>query len=419
MSSKTISIRGARTHNLKNLSVELPHEALTMITGPSGSGKSSLAFDTLYAEGQRRFVESMSTYVRQFLERMERPDVDAIDGVLPAIAVEQKNSVKNARSTVATATEIADYARLFMTYCGETICPSCSVAVRKESPQSVTERILGSLDGSRIVITAGLELPDEGREEILAQLVRGGFYRIWLDGKVASLEDLDIAAFPRIDVVLGRFKVAADASSSILDGVEQGFSIGKGVVHVHEQSGETWIVHRFSSGFACDRCEIEFAEPTPHLFSFNSPLGACETCQGYGRTIGIDLDRVIPDRTRRLDELPIAPFNSPGYEDCYEDLEKAAKKYALPLDVPIDALTKEQWKILYSGKGKWYGIKGFFDWLESKKYKIHVRVKLAKYRSYTTCESCGGSRLKPAATNVRFRGKSIAELFAMDVSSAR
>jgi excinuclease ABC subunit A len=419
MSSKTISIRGARTHNLKNLSVELPHEALTMITGPSGSGKSSLAFDTLYAEGQRRFVESMSTYVRQFLERMERPDVDSIDGVLPAIAVEQKNSVKNARSTVATATEIADYARLFMTYCGETICPSCGTAVRKESPQSAAERILASLDGSRIVITAELELPDEGREEILAQLVRGGFYRAWVGEKVVNLEDLETAAMPRIDIVLGRFKVSGDAASSILDGIEQGFSLGKGLVHVHEQSGDAWVTHRFSSRFACDRCEIEFTEPTPHLFSFNSPLGACETCQGYGRTIGIDLDRVIPDRSRRLDELPISPFNSPGYEDCYEDLEKASKKYDLPLDVPIDSLTKEQWKILYSGKGKWYGIKGFFDWLESKKYKIHVRVKLAKYRSYTTCETCGGSRLKPAATNVRFRDRSIAELFAMDVASAR
>ncbi|HVR41901.1 MAG TPA: excinuclease ABC subunit UvrA [Thermoanaerobaculia bacterium] len=418
MPSNVISIRGARTHNLRNVSTEIPHGLLTMVTGPSGSGKSSLAFDTLYAEGQRRFVESMSTYVRQFLERMERPDVEAIDGILPAIAVEQKNSVRNARSTVATATEIADYVRLFMTWAGETHCPSCGIVVRKETPESIVDRIVQRLDGSRIVVTTPVFLGEEGGE-IVRQLLRGGFYRIWVDGAVADLKEVDLAGVSAVDVVLGRFRTTPDARTAILDAVEQAFSISKGFVNVLEEAGGEWASHRFSGRLACDGCGKEFAEPTPHLFSFNSPLGACEACQGYGRIIGIDLDRVIPDRTRRLDEQPIAPFNSPGYEDSYEDLERAAKKYGVRMTVPIAELTAKEWEVVYQGRGKWYGIKGFFDWLESKKYKIHVRVKLAKYRSYTSCDACGGTRLKPEARLVRFREKTVSDLFAMNVAQAR
>ncbi len=419
MPHRTISIRGARTHNLKNISVEIPQRQLTVLTGPSGSGKSSLAFNTLYAEGQRRFVESMSTYVRQFLERIDRPDVDEIEGILPAIAIEQKNSVKNARSTVATATELADHIRLFMTYCGETRCPDCGVLVRKDTPESIAKHITESLEGRRVVVLAPIFFDTMNREEVLKQLMKGGFYRAWIDSAVADLKEVDTTGFTSLELVINRMRVDREKPGQVSEAIEQAFGLSKGTVNVLEQSDDGWISHRFSSRFACNKCGSEFPEPTPHLFSFNSPLGACTNCQGYGRIIGIDMEKVIPNRGLRLDELPVAPWNSPGYEDCYEDLERAAKKYGLRLDVPIDQLTQAEWELLYNGRGKWYGIKGFFDWLETKKYKIHVRVKLAKYRSYEPCPQCHGSRLKTAASNVRFRDLTVAGLFAMDVKTAR
>ena len=419
MPTRTIAIRGARTHNLKNISVDIPQRQLTVLTGPSGSGKSSLAFNTLYAEGQRRFVESMSTYVRQFLERIDRPDVDDIDGILPAIAIEQKNSVKNARSTVATATELADHIRLFMTYCGETVCPDCGVVVRKETPESITASIAERLAGRRVVVLAPIFFDPAVRDEVLRQLITAGFFRAWIGGEVRDLKDIDTSDVTSFELVITRMRVDAEKESQITEAIEQAFEIAKGTVNVLEQTEKGWISHRFTSRFACNACGSEFLEPTPQLFSFNSPLGACTHCQGYGRIIGIDLEKVIPNRSLRLDELPIAPWNSPGYEDCYEDLERAAKKYGLRLDVPIDQLTPAEWNLLHDGRGKWYGIKGFFEWLETKKYKIHVRVKLAKYRSYEPCPHCHGSRLKAAAEYVNFRGKTIRDLFAMNVKESR
>jgi excinuclease ABC subunit A len=419
MPHRTISIRGARTHNLKNVSVEIPQRQLTVLTGPSGSGKSSLAFNTLYAEGQRRFVESMSTYVRQFLERIDRPDVDEIEGILPAIAIEQKNSVKNARSTVATATELADHIRLFMTYCGETRCPDCGVLVRKDTPESIAMNITDSLESKRVVILAPIFFDSMNREEVLKQLMKGGFYRAWIDNAIADLKEVDTTGFTSLELVITRMRVDREKPSQVSEAIEQAFELSKGTVNVLEEAQDGWISHRFSSRFACNQCGTEFLEPTPHLFSFNSPLGACTHCQGYGRIIGIDMEKVIPNRGLRLDEQPVAPWNSAGYEDCYEDLHKAAKKYGLRLDAPISELTPAEWDLLYNGRAKWYGIKGFFDWLETKKYKIHVRVKLAKYRSYEPCPHCHGSRLKTAASNVRFRDLTVADLFGMNVKTAR
>ncbi|HXH41738.1 MAG TPA: excinuclease ABC subunit UvrA [Thermoanaerobaculia bacterium] len=420
MPTRTISIRGARTHNLKNVSVDIPQRQLTVLTGPSGSGKSSLAFNTLYAEGQRRFVESMSTYVRQFLERIDRPDIDEIDGILPAIAIEQRNTVKNARSTVATATELADHIRLFMTYAGETICPDCHVTVRRETPESITSAITSSLEGKRVVVLAPIFFEKENRGEVLTQLVKAGYYRAWIDGEIRDLNEADTTDSTALELVINRLKVDANRSGQITEAIEQAFEVSKGNVNILEDGGEgNWISHRFTSRFSCNRCGNEFVEPTPHLFSFNSPLGACTNCQGYGRIIGIDMEKVIPNRALRLDEMPIAPWNSPGYEDCYDDLRKAAAKYRLRLDVPVKDLTPEEWTLLHDGRGKWYGIKGFFEWLETKKYKIHVRVKLAKYRSYESCPQCHGSRLKASASYVTFRGLTIGDLFAMNVRDAR
>jgi excinuclease ABC subunit A len=427
MPDRTISIRGARTHNLKNVSVEIPQRQLTVVTGPSGSGKSSLAFNTLYAEGQRRFVESMSTYVRQFLERIDRPDVDAIDGILPAIAIEQKNSVKNARSTVSTATELADHFRLFMTYCGETRCPDCNVVVRKENPETITDSILESLGGKRAVVLAPIFFDPEHRDVVIEQLVKAGFFRVWINGEVRDLNELDTKTFTSFELVITRLRIEAARRTQITEAIEQAFELSKGNVNVLEESEEgppeggakVWLSHRFTSHFACNQCGTEFLEPTPHLFSFNSPLGACTHCQGYGRIIGIDMEKVIPNRSLRLDEMPVTPWNSAGYEDCYDDLKKAATKYGLRLDVPVKDLTKTEYDLLYNGRSKWYGIKGFFEWLETKKYKIHVRVKLAKYRSYEPCPECHGSRLKNVVNHVKFRGLTIGELFAMDVKSAR
>ncbi len=420
MPSRTISIRGARTHNLKNVSVDIPQRQLTVLTGPSGSGKSSLAFNTLYAEGQRRFVESMSTYVRQFLERIDRPDVDEIDGILPAIAIEQKNTVKNARSTVATATELADHIRLFMTYAGETICPDCQVTVRRETPQSITTAITSSLEGKKVVVLAPIFFEKENRGEVLTQLVKAGYYRAWIGGEVLDLNETDTSDSTSLELVINRLLVDAKRSTQITEAIEQAFEVSKGNVNILEDGGDgTWTSHRFTSRFSCNRCGNEFVEPTPHLFSFNSPLGACTNCQGYGRIIGVDMEKVIPNRALRLDEMPIAPWNSPGYEDCYDDLKKGAAKYRLRLDVPIKDLTPEEWDLLYNGRSKWYGIKGFFEWLETKKYKIHVRVKLAKYRSYEPCPQCHGSRLKVSASYVTFRGLTVGDLFAMNVRDAR
>ncbi|HUR79650.1 MAG TPA: excinuclease ABC subunit UvrA, partial [Thermoanaerobaculia bacterium] len=419
MPSRTISIRGARTHNLKNVTVDVPQRQLTVVTGPSGSGKSSLAFNTLYAEGQRRFVESMSTYVRQFLERIDRPDVDAIDGILPAIAIEQKNSVKNARSTVATATELADHIRLFMTYCGETWCPDCGVTVRKENPESITTQILETLSDRRAVVLAPVFFDASHRDVVVEQLVKAGFYRVWMNGEVADLNEIDTQGATSFEMVITRLRIDGERRNQITEAIEQAFEVSKGNVNVLEEHNGEWLSHRFTSHFACNKCGTEFLEPTPHMFSFNSPLGACTHCQGYGRIIGIDMEKVIPNRGLRLDEMPVAPWNSAGYEDCYDDLKKGAAKYKLRLDVPVQDLSEAEWDVLYNGRGKWYGIKGFFDWLETKKYKIHVRVKLAKYRSYDTCPECHGSRLKHVVDHVKFRDLTIGRIFGMDVKSAR
>jgi len=418
-----ISIVGARTHNLKNISVEIPQRSLTVVTGVSGSGKSSLAFDTLYAEGQRRYAESMSTYARQFLERLDRPDVDSIEPVPPAIALEQKNGVTNARSTVGTQTEIADAMRLLYAHGGETVCPDDGAVARRGGIDFAASVLRSLPERTRITLVAPVAAggADGDVESILPELRRAGFFRVLSrEGEVVELpsEPADVASLREpegaLPVVVGRFAVSPESGPEIESAVAAAFAMaGTLRALVHRPDGiET---KTFRRGLFCPECGREFRPPTPALFAFNSPLGACATCQGFGRVIGIDWEKVIPNRDLTLDERPVAPWNTPAYESAYDELFRAGRKIGLRRHVPFSALSSAERALVEKGNAKFYGISGFFEWLETKRYKVHVRVLLSRYRAYTRCASCGGGRLVPEAGWVLFRGKTMAELNEMPV----
>jgi excinuclease ABC subunit A len=420
-----IRILGARTHNLKNISVTVPLERLTVFTGVSGSGKSSLAFDTLYAEGQRRYAESLSTYARQFLERLDRPDVDSIEPVPPAIALEQKNGVRNARSTVGTQTEIYDSLRLLFAHGGTTFCPDCRLAAVPGGVDRAVEELAASEEGSRVVLAAPVPWQGNGaakrrgrrqreREEGLriAELKRAGFFRA-LDKAGETVEIPDDPAGVRelldpegnLSVVVGRFVVREESRPEIASAAEAAFSMSGSLLARTDAGTRT-----FRRGLHCPKCGADFRDPTPPLFAFNSPLGACTACQGFGRIIGVDLEKVIPDPSLRLDERPVATWNTPAYESAYDDLFRACRRYAVRTDVPVERLSAHEREVLLKGRGEFYGIHGFFEWLETKRYKIHVRVLLARYRAYRLCPDCRGARLGPGALSVRFRDRTISEL---------
>ena len=420
---KAIRIVGARTHNLKNISLEIPLGKLTVVTGVSGSGKSSLAFDTLYAEGQRRYAESMSTYARQFLERLDRPDVDSIEPVPPAIALEQKNGVTNARSTVGTQTEIADAMRLLFAHGGETICPEDGSVARRGGIDFALSAILALEPGTRVTLVAPVRIGETEEDAALVrtELQRAGFFRA-LD---AGGELIEIAADPglaararetdgMLSVVVGRFAVSPENAPEIETAVAAAFRMA-GVLVARIHGGDGIDTRTFRRGLFCPRCGREFRDPTPPLFAFNSPLGACSTCQGFGRVIGIDWGKVIPNRDLTLDERPIAPWNTPAYESAYDELFRAGRKIGLRRHVPLSALTERERALVERGNDKFYGISGFFEWLETKRYKVHVRVLLSRYRAYTRCGACGGSRLVPEAGWVRFRGRTLGDLNEMPV----
>src|SRR3989454_4171518 len=401
-SAAAIVIRGARQNNLKNLSLELPLNELVVVTGVSGSGKSSLVFDTLYAEGQRRYVETFSPYARQFLDRMDKPQVDAIEGIPPAIAIDQTNPVRTSRSTVGTMTELNDHLKLLFARAGRLFCRGCGQPVHRDSPSSVYEQLsarAGAAGDPRLIVTFPVAVPKNFKEEEVQALLKAqGYDRIHARG--ANV----------LEVVQDRLRLSSGERTGAMEGIEAALKIGKGKINVYPLTadGKALAPWRFSSDLHCPDCDIHYSEPVPSLFSFNSPLGACETCRGFGRVIGIDYGLVVPDETKTLREGAIRPWQSPSFHECQDDIEKYAKKRGVPLDVPFRDLSAKQREWALEGEpewvswrkswpGTWYGVARFFRWLETKAYKMHVRVLLSRYRAYTPCSACNGARLKPDA----------------------
>jgi len=470
-----IVIRGARTHNLKNISCEIPHGKLTVVSGVSGSGKSSLAFDTIYAEGQRRYVESLSSYARQFLERIEKPDVDLIDGLAPAIAIKQKNSTRNPRSTVATATEIYDYLRLLYARCGTVHCVFCDGLVKRDSMDEIAEAVLALGEGTRLqalfpvgtatpaaetgakltakapgrtakaiakgkpVVTGGDSPHTETLKARLTELRTGGFNRLYQQGRIVefstpeSLLELDFTL--PVFVLLDRIVVSAENRARIVDAAEIAYREGGEVIFEEVPREEALHAaasddlngarsrerkrHRFSGAYECKSCHRPGKEPEPRLFSFNNPFGACPRCQGFGNTVDFDLNLVIPDKGLTLADGAIDPWNRPKYRPWYSELRKQAPALGIPLDVPWRELPEAAREIVLRGKGGFEGVFGFFAQMERKKYKLHVRVMLSKYRGYAECPDCRGQRLRAEARSVRISGKNICQATALTIAHAK
>ena len=447
-----ILIRGARTHNLKNISCEIPHGRLTVVSGVSGSGKSSLAFDTIYAEGQRRYVESLSAYARQFLERIEKPDVDEIEGLAPAIAIKQKNTTRNPRSTVATATEIYDYMRLLYARCGEVHCVHCDGLVKRDSIDEVAAAILALGEGTRLnaLFLVRHETPaaeptkplrrsakapkaaprpdneplTEAMKARLVDLRASGFNRLYQRGRIfefstpESLLDLDFTL--PVFVLLDRIVVSAENRARLVDAAEIAYREAGEVIFEEVPRDETAERrrHRFSGEYECTSCHRPGKEPEPRLFSFNNPFGACPRCQGFGNTVDYDLNLIIPDKSLSLADGAIDPWNRPKYRPWYSDLRKQAASLGVPLDVPWNLMSEEAREIVLRGKGSFEGVYGFFAQMERKKYKLHVRVMLSKYRGYAECPDCRGQRLRAEARAVRLNGKNICQASSLTIGRA-
>ncbi|HUF48157.1 MAG TPA: excinuclease ABC subunit UvrA [Vicinamibacterales bacterium] len=454
----TLVVRGARTHNLKGVDLTLPHHRLVVFTGVSGSGKSSLAFDTIYAEGQRRYVESLSAYARQFLERMEKPDVEAIEGIAPAIAIRQKNSIRNPRSTVGTTTEIHDYLRLLWARVGHTICRQCGREVVRETPDAVAASLLALPDGTRLLVgfdmgifgqmaaggaaeaddeaagDPGDELPlDPPRDEVpvepawqstLTALRRRGFGRLLLAGRPVTIEeaaaDPSIRDATSVAVIVDRLVVNDSSRGRLIDAVETAFREGDGAAFAVEvaSDGQPTTTHRFSERFECRPCGVSYEVPQPRLFSFNNPFGACPTCHGFGNVIELDLDLVVPDPDRTLADGAVEPWTKPHYRACLAHLKRAAPRGPVRLDVPWRDLSDAERRFVVEGHDDYEGVQGFFRRLERKKYKVHVRVFLSRYRGYLTCQSCGGTRLRREARDVRVADRTIDAVCALTVKAA-
>ena len=404
--SGAIDILGARTHNLKNITVRLPRSHLIAVSGVSGSGKSSLVFDTLYAEGQRRYVESLSTYARQFLERMERPDVDEVRGIAPAVAIEQKNTTRSSRSTVGTATEVHDYLRLLYARGGVTVCPDCSQEVGSDTPERVLEKLSPLREGTSLVFTFPVDV-DPIQSTNLARILREkGFYRLWSDGEIRPVEQLKSQPAGTAEVLVDRSLWRGDARSRFMESLTLAYREGKGRARIYK-NGELFD---FSEEYNCARCQRPFIRPQPRLFSFNNPFGACPVCKGFGDIMEIDEERVIPDGRLSLAGGCILPWETSSYGGWRESLLQAAKRHAIDIDAPYAGLSGREKSIVWDGIDDYPGLHRFFKWLETKKYKIGIRVLLSRYRRYRTCPACGGMRLRPEALNVKIGGFHIGEL---------
>jgi excinuclease ABC subunit A len=392
------------------------------MTGVSGSGKSSLAFDTIYAEGQRRYVESLSSYVRQFLERMEKPDVDSIQGISPAIAIEQKTTSRNPRSTVATSTEVYDYLRLLFGRIGVTYCRICGTIVKRDSVSSAVDRLKQEPEGTKLYITFPLhDHPGHSLREEIASLKKRGFFRIVVDNKIIDLNETEYKGKSKKDVsiLIDRVVVRRNDRESLTrtaDSIQTAFSEGEGYALAHLVDQLTQI--RFTQHYECPNDGTRYDEPDPRMFSFNNPVGACPKCQGFGRAMGIDMALVVPDPTKTIRQGAIHPWNFPSWRENLVDLVNIAAEAEIPLNVPFEKLTEKQLSVLMNGYKTFDGIIGFFEYIERKSYKIQNRVFLSRYRGYTTCDECGGSRLTKDALNIRVAGKTIHDIVRMTIAEA-
>jgi excinuclease ABC subunit A len=426
---ESIVVRGARQNNLKGFDIEIPRRTVTVITGPSGSGKSSLAFDTIYAEGQRRYVESLSSYARQFLERMEKPDVDSVEGLSPAVAIEQKNPTKTSRSTVGTATEIYDYLRLLWARVGHTFCPNCGREIMPDTVQSVTDKVLSLPDGTRYYVTFPLKLSNKVTHEVVIENLRAqGFLRVAIDGIVMHLDELadskrDITRAKELLVVVDRLVASPEASGRLSDAVGTAFREGEGdcVILCSEPvvspiDGLTVTRLRFTERFECPNDGTLAPTPSPQLFSFNNPRGACSQCNGFGAILEYDETLVVPYPTRSLRDGAIDPWTKPRYENKRRALAEFAKRERIPMDKPWDQLTAAHRQLLLRSKTRGYkGIFPFLRDLEEKRYKQYIRVFLRQYQTAQECPRCHGTKLQPEALNVRVGGLNIAQSAALPV----
>ncbi|MGD0383985.1 MAG: excinuclease ABC subunit A, partial [Thermoguttaceae bacterium] len=471
-----ITLRGVAVHNLKAVDLDLPHRRLIVFCGLSGSGKSSLALDTLYAEGQRRYIESFSAYTRQFLERLEKPEAERIDGIPPAIAVTGKNAGRSSRSTVGTATETGDYLRLLFAKIGKVFCLGCGQEVRCDTAQSTAETLATLPPGTRYLIAFPIEMPNLDQWDALAVGLREeGFIRVIVSERLINLDEGSMslsnvsgphpAQVPGLNdlsngiyVVVDRLTAGGASDSRLRDSLETAFSKGCGRCYAFVEEnhgrivlnpdpqipnptsqtqssahcplptahstrpsihidGHPWQRLGFSMQLACEDCGIEYPTPEPRLFSFNSPLGACPECEGFGNVIGIDMELIVPDPNKSLVEGAIAPWNTPAYEHELQELLALAPDYDIPTDVPFKELDRRHLALITRGvpERKFGGLEGFFAWLERRKYKMHIRVFLSRWRSGRTCPSCNGTRLRPEALAVRVGGKNLGEICAMKI----